>query len=60
MSWQRFLNSFDTAGGHIFLLSLAVLLGCALLHFGVVEGRTVLVGAGGALLALLRSGPPTA
>lgn len=56
-AWQRFLNSFDSHGGHIAVLSVGVLLGCGLTYVGVAEGHTVIVGSGGALLALLRSAP---
>lgn len=55
MKWQRFLDSLDTMGGHLFVLASAALFGCALAYSGNPDGHTVLVGAGGALLALLRS-----
>jgi len=55
MAWQRFLNSLDSMGGHLFMLAMGVLLGCVLAHFGIADGHTVIIGSGGALLALLRS-----
>lgn len=57
MAWQRFLNSLDSMGGHLLLLVGGILLGCALLYLKLADGHTVLVGSGGALLALLRSKP---
>lgn len=55
MLWQRFLDSFDSPGAHVLLLALGALLGCAMLTHGLADGHTVLIGSGGALLALLRS-----
>lgn len=55
MRWQRFLNSLDSMGGHLFMLAGGVLLGCALTYIGIVDGHTIVIGSGGALLAMLRS-----
>jgi hypothetical protein len=56
MKWQRFLDSLDTGGGHILLLVVGVAAGAFLaIHSGAEVGKTVIVGAGGALLPLLRS-----
>lgn len=57
MRWQRFLNSLDTMGGHLAVLACGVLIGCGLMALGIADGHTVLIGSGGALLALLRSTP---
>lgn len=55
MRWQWFLDSLDTGGGHILLLAVGVAAGGYLALHGSDVGKTVLVGAGGALLPLLRS-----
>lgn len=54
MKWQRFLDSLDSGGGHLFVLGLGVLLGCALMRVSLTDGHTIIVGCGGALLAMLR------
>lgn len=54
MRFQRFLDSLATDGGHILLLALGAVLGAAMAHYGIADGHTVLIGSGGALLALLR------
>ena len=53
-NWQRFLDSLNTGGGHILWLSVAVILGGVMACSGVHEGRDLMVGAGAALLAMLR------
>jgi hypothetical protein len=59
-AWRAFLASLDTPGGHLLVLALGALLGVGLLAAGVADGHTVLVGSGGALLALLRTSASTA
>jgi hypothetical protein len=54
MNWNRFLESLASPGGHMFVLGVAVLIGGLMACRGVTEGRDLMVGAGGALLALLR------
>lgn len=53
--FKNFLSALDTTGGHLFILMIGVGIGIALMQLGVPEGRTILVGAGGALLARLRT-----
>lgn len=54
MKWQSFLDSLDSAGGHILILTGGVLVGCVALKVSVTDGHTIIVASGAALLALLR------
>lgn len=53
MRWQQFLNSLDTAGGHIIILLALVAAGIVAAHHGNTE---FLAAAIGALMLKLRGG----
>lgn len=54
-NWERFLDSFDSSGGHIVLLLVLLLIGAALHRTGIAKGEDVMIGAFGALLGALRT-----
>ncbi len=53
-TWQLFLNSLDSNGGKIFLLLVATVLGMIGLYLKVDKAEILFVGAGSALLAVLK------
>ena len=54
-NWERFLDSFDSSGGHIILLLVLLLIGALLWRSGVPKGEDIMIGAFGALLGALRT-----
>ena len=53
--WQQFLDSLDTAGGHIVLLMGAITVGLVGFHLGFSKADDIILGAGTILLQKLRS-----
>ena len=54
-NWERFLDSFDSSGGHIILLLVLMLIGAAIHQAGIAKGEDIMIGAFGALLGALRT-----
>ena len=54
--WQRFLDSLDTGGGHIFVLFILVLVGYRMYQADATAGGQIITLSFGALLAGLK--PP--
>jgi len=52
--WERFLDSLDSAGGHLVILLLLVGAGVFMQRFGLAKGEDILIGAFGALLGALK------
>lgn len=53
-AWERWLDSLDTAGGHLVILFALVLVGVVMSQFGMMKGEDVQVGAFSALLMALK------
>lgn len=53
-TWQEFLDSLDTTGGHVFVLLLLMSIGVGM-HLGSIpKGEDVIIAALGALLGALK------
>lgn len=53
--WERFLDTLDSSGGHIALLFVLLLVGVAMVQFGLAKGEDVMMGAFGALMLSLKT-----
>lgn len=59
--WQDFLDSLDTNGGHIFVLTFLACVGAMLsIKWDVMEGKALMEATGGALLLKLRDASSSA
>lgn len=52
--YRIWLDSFDTPGGHILMLLMLIGVGILMVALHLAKGEDILIGAFGALLALLR------
>jgi hypothetical protein len=52
--WKTWLDTLDTPGGHVLLLTGLLLLGIAMVWLKLPKGDDILVGVFGALLGALR------
>ena len=55
-TWERFLDSLSTEGGHIVLWIMTLLLGATFVKLGIEYGHEIMVGAVAGLGISLKSG----